>query len=80
MTGVQTCALPISPQELARINVPALFVWCREDEITPLSWGEDYAAAVPGAKLAVLDRCGHLPNIEQPKQFNEAVAAFLGTK
>ena len=71
---------PYSPQELARINVPALFVWCREDEITPLSWGEDYAAAVPGAKLAVLDRCGHLPNIEQPKQFNEAVAAFLGTK
>ena len=71
---------PYSPQELARINVPTLFVWCREDEITPLSWGEDYAAAVPGAKLAVLDRCGHLPNIEQPKQFNEAVAAFLGTK
>jgi pimeloyl-ACP methyl ester carboxylesterase len=71
---------PYSAQELAHINVPTLFVWCREDEITPLSWGEDYASAVPGAKLAVLDRCGHLPNIEQPKQFNDAVVGFLGAK
>src|ERR1044071_4172300 len=71
---------PYMPQELARIHVPALFVWCREDEVTPLSWGQDFAAAVPGAKLAVLDRCGHLPNLEQPKQFNDAVIAFLGGK
>src|SRR6185436_12379781 len=30
---------PYTIQELARIKVPALFIWCREDEITPLSWG-----------------------------------------
>jgi pimeloyl-ACP methyl ester carboxylesterase len=27
---------PYKPAELSVINVPALFVWCREDEITPL--------------------------------------------
>jgi hypothetical protein len=35
---------PYSIQELSAISVPALFVWCREDQITPLTWGEDYAA------------------------------------
>jgi len=63
--------------ELARINVPALFVWCREDRTTPLSWGEDYAKALPSGRLAVIERCGHYPNIEQPAAFNRAVIDFL---
>ena len=31
--------VPYSTKELSAIRVPALFVWCREDEITPLKWG-----------------------------------------
>jgi pimeloyl-ACP methyl ester carboxylesterase len=68
---------PYSMTELSAIRVPALFVWCREDEITPLKWGEDYAAAVPGAELAVIESCGHLPNLEKPAQFNKTVIDFL---
>jgi len=69
--------VPYAPAELARITVPALIVWCREDRITPLSWGQDYADALPQGRLAVLERCGHYPNIEQPEQFNRTVTAFL---
>jgi 2-hydroxy-6-oxonona-2,4-dienedioate hydrolase len=69
--------VPYTPAELARVTVPALFVWCREDRITPPSWGEDFARALPRGKLVVLDRCGHFPNIEQPGAFNRAVAEFL---
>src|SRR5262245_1116895 len=68
---------PYSVQELLVIRVPALFVWCRQDEVTPLKWGEDYAAAVPGAELAVVDECGHFPNLEKPREFNQAVVNFL---
>jgi pimeloyl-ACP methyl ester carboxylesterase len=68
---------PYSVQELSTIKVPALFVWCRQDEITPLKWGEDYAAAVAGAQLVVIDGCGHYPNIEKPGEFNRAVLSFL---
>jgi pimeloyl-ACP methyl ester carboxylesterase len=59
---------------------PALFVWCREDEITPLKWGEDFASAVPGAQLAVIAGCGHLPNLEKPEEFNQAVIEFLNKR
>jgi pimeloyl-ACP methyl ester carboxylesterase len=69
--------VPYTPVELSAIQVPALFVWCREDRVTPLPWGEQYAAAVRGARLATLDRCGHLPNLEQPEAFNRAVLGFL---
>lgn len=69
--------VPYSVQELARIRVPALVVWCRQDRITPLSWGESYAAAFPQGRLAVLDSCGHMPNLEQPEAFNDTVREFL---
>jgi len=65
--------------ELARITVPALFVWCREDAMTPLSWGEDFAKPLPRGRLAVLDRCGHYPNIEQPAAFDAVLAEFLAS-
>jgi len=68
---------PYSTKELSNIRVPAAFVWCREDEITPLKWGEDYAAAVTGARLVVIDGCGHYPNLEKPREFNQAVMNFL---
>lgn len=68
---------PYSTQELSVIRVPALFVWGRQDEITPLKWGEDYAAAVPGAQLTVIEECGHFPNLEKPREFNQAVINFL---
>ncbi len=68
---------PYSPEELSKIRVPALFVWCRQDQVTPLNWGEAFAAAVPGAQLAVIDACGHFPNLEKPAEFNQAVIDFL---
>lgn len=68
---------PYSVRELSGIRVPVLFVWCRQDQITPLKWGEDFAAAVPGANLAVIDGCGHPPNLEKPGEFNQAIINFL---
>src|SRR3954447_26419662 len=71
---------PYSTEELSRIKVPALFVWCTQDRLTPLQWGKDFASAVPGAKLAVIDGCGHLPNLEKPDEFNRAILEFLHTR
>jgi len=32
---------------------------------------------IPGARLKVFDRCGHLPHIEQPAEFDRAVREFV---
>jgi pimeloyl-ACP methyl ester carboxylesterase len=36
------------------------------------------AAAIPDAKQVIIDDAAHLPNMEQPKAFNETVLNFLG--
>jgi 2-hydroxy-6-oxonona-2,4-dienedioate hydrolase len=61
----------------AEIGQPALLVWGRDDQITPLSSGEEIAAVMPDSRLVVLDRCGHWPQFERPDAFHEAVLPFL---
>ena len=72
--------VPYTREELSGIQVPALVVWCRQDRVTPLSWGEDYAAALPRGKLVTIEACGHLPNMEQPAAFNRAVLEFMHSR
>jgi pimeloyl-ACP methyl ester carboxylesterase len=55
-----------------------LVVWGREDELLPVSMGEKLRDGIPGAKLAVFDQCGHVPQLEKPADFNRAVLDFLG--
>jgi pimeloyl-ACP methyl ester carboxylesterase len=38
---------------------------------------ERMAAKIPGAKFTLLPGLGHLPNLENPAAFNQAVLDFL---
>lgn len=69
---------PRLPHFLPRVQTPTLVVWGREDRIVPVVCGEQYQRLLPNATLRVLDRCGHLPPIEQPDAFARLVLDFLG--
>jgi len=66
-------------QPLAQLTQPTLLVWGRNDRLVGLSGSRRVLRALPHARLAVLERCGHLPMLEQPQQFNRVVADFLRT-
>jgi len=62
---------------LPMIKCPTLLVWGRQDTITPVKAGEMFAKRMPDARIHILDRCGHAPNIEQPEAFNLLAEQFL---
>ncbi len=62
---------------LARVRAPALLVWGRKDSETPLSAGRIMEREIPGAKLVVLARAGHMSFMDQPKEFVSAVLDFI---
>lgn len=62
---------------LTRVRVPALVVVGADDTYTPVADAESLHAALPDATLHVVGEAAHLPNLERPKEFNEALAAFL---
>ncbi|WP_376699786.1 alpha/beta fold hydrolase [Pseudomonas bharatica] len=46
---------------LAAIKVPTLVLFGAQDEITPLTEARVIQAGIPGARLEVIEACGHLP-------------------
>jgi len=68
---------PRLPHFLPRVPNPTLIVWGGEDQIVPRVCGEQYRRLLPNAQLRVLERCGHLPPIEQPGVFADLVLDFL---
>ena len=64
-----------SRASLAKIGCPTLVLAAREDAIMPMEVSEEMARGIPGARLEVVEHCGHVSSIEQP----EAVSALLRT-
>ena len=64
-------------QDLGKINVPTLIFWGKQDRIIPVSHAEIAVNKIPGARLHIFDRCGHMPMFERPDEFNKIVLNFL---
>jgi pimeloyl-ACP methyl ester carboxylesterase len=62
---------------LDRITASTLVLWGRQDRLIPPAHGERYVARISGARLAIIDNCGHLPAIEQPDKTYDAIVPFL---
>ena len=63
--------------QLASIRVPTLIVVGEDDAITPLSQAEAMQTKISGSELVTIRAAGHLSNLEQPDDFNGALARFL---
>ncbi|MCP4421899.1 MAG: alpha/beta fold hydrolase, partial [Chloroflexi bacterium] len=59
------------------IDVPVLIIHGAEDQRIPVSEAKMMHEAIPNAELVIVPDAGHLPNLEQPDTFNDAVIDFL---
>jgi sigma-B regulation protein RsbQ len=64
-------------EDLARLDVPALVLQCREDAIAPMEVGAYVEQSLPSGRLVVLDATGHCPNLSAPAATVDAIRAFL---
>lgn len=64
--------------QLAKVSVPALVLVGEHDEATPPAMSTELAAGLPDAKLVVLPGCAHVPQLQEPEQFLEAIREFVG--
>ncbi|HTY64316.1 MAG TPA: proline iminopeptidase-family hydrolase [Acidobacteriota bacterium] len=61
---------------LSSIHVPTLITVGDHDECAP-SLSEEMNKLIPGSKLVVLPKSGHMTFVDQPNLFNRAVSEFL---
>lgn len=68
---------PDSMPMLVDIDVPTLIIHGAEDQIIPVSEAEALYEAIEDAELVIVPDAGHLPNLEQPDAFNDAIIDFI---
>jgi pimeloyl-ACP methyl ester carboxylesterase len=68
---------PATREKLAALKIPTLILWGEEDNLIPLRSANWFAEAIPGSKLIVYPKVGHIPMEEVPDQSAADVAAFL---
>ncbi|MFK4642479.1 pimeloyl-ACP methyl ester carboxylesterase [Bradyrhizobium ottawaense] len=65
---------------LAAIKCPTMVLTGDADNTIPNALSGEMAEGIAGARLKVLDRCGHLPQAEQPQATVRALTEWLGTE
>ncbi len=63
---------------LHQMQPEALFVWGRKDNIVPIGFERHVREELPAARHLELN-CGHVPQLERPRETHEAMARFLAT-
>ena len=64
-------------ERVREIECPVAVIWGRQDRLAPVSHAGAFEAAVPHARIEVLERCGHYPQIEHPSRVTELLEALL---
>ena len=63
---------------LARIEIPVLIVWGRNDLLVPVADAYLYQRLIgDNARVEIFDDTGHAPMVERPSRFNELLRGFL---
>lgn len=68
----------MTPYETVR--VPTLLTAGAQDPLRETGYAETMHAQIHGSEVSVFDDCGHCPNVEHPKAWNELVLDYLARR
>jgi pimeloyl-ACP methyl ester carboxylesterase len=68
---------PKLPGRLHRVRAPTLVVWGERDGFIPRSQGEHFVELIAGARLEIIQGCGHLPVLESSEELARLTIEFL---
>ena len=63
--------------ELAQVKIPVLVLVGEHDEATPPPMSRQLAAGLPNAHLKIIPGCAHVPQLQSPEVFLDAIGDFL---
>jgi pimeloyl-ACP methyl ester carboxylesterase len=63
--------------KLPNIKAQSLVIWGKEDKFVTVAHAEVLRKLLPNVTVEIFENCGHAPQIEQSKRFNETTLKFL---
>jgi 3-oxoadipate enol-lactonase len=62
---------------LVRISIPSMIIVGENDTLTPLHSALSMSEKLPNSEMYIIPNAAHVSNMENPKDFNERLLAFL---
>jgi len=66
-------------ERLGSIEIPTLIAWGFADRVIPVQAALSYHRRIPGSRLEIFERTGHVPQLERPGRFNTLLDEFLAS-
>ena len=64
-------------ERLNHLDIPKLILWGKEDAVLPFEYGKQIHGLLPNARFEVFEKCGHVPQFEEPEKFNALMFNWL---
>ncbi|MGA2591826.1 MAG: alpha/beta fold hydrolase [Bryobacteraceae bacterium] len=75
--GEEDIAKHLLDGELSSFPRPVDLLWGESDRLVPLDYARELQHKLPNARLTVLEKCGHAPQLERPQTLLDALTRIL---
>ena len=65
--------------KLATFQLPVDLIWGASDRLVPLDYAKKLQLQLPHCTLAVIERCGHAPQLERPRELTQILLQILAS-
>ena len=63
--------------DLPKMKIPTAIIWGNQDTVTPPDVAKEFHKLLPNSNLYWIDKCGHVPMMEHPQEFNKIMYKWL---
>jgi pimeloyl-ACP methyl ester carboxylesterase len=63
--------------KLASFQLPADLIWGASDRLVPMDYAKKLQSQLPNCTLTVIERCGHGPQLERPRELTRVLLQIL---
>jgi len=77
--GVDDMSKYLLEDRLASFPLPVDLIWGASDRLVPLEYAKKLQSQLPHCTLTVIERCGHAPQLERPRELTRVLLQILAS-
>jgi pimeloyl-ACP methyl ester carboxylesterase len=77
--GVENMSKYLLDDKLASFQLPVDLIWGASDRLVPLDYAKKLQSQLPHCTLTVIERCGHAPQLERPRELTRVLLQILAS-